>query len=320
MTPLTPRVSPLTGRGRRVRDEAFTLIEMMFVMLFTVIVMTLAINFYLQISRQSAAAVALTENERRAALTLDRLARELQETVLVKKPAELERLAHPWFFLAEESRGGDGADRLKFQTRAHRPRSSTRRESDLAVVAYFTARDDEGRALELLRWSEAHLPESLDQRFPRRGDPGVQVLAENVASFGVRLQDEEGSWTDRWDSAIGLERAGELPVQVELRLALQGPDAPEPGFGDEPEPSIRRVVLPVRPLDLSPEELASEDDADEECVTVAECRGQNEPVFAAAEAADPLGFPELFAQVADECFLDVADTLEIDASVVVGCE
>lgn len=308
---------PIASR-LRLREEAFSLIEMMFVMLFTTIVMTLAINFYLQISRQSAAAVELTRDSRRAALILDRVARELQETVLIVKPAELDPLAHPWFFLAEESHGGDGADRLKFQTRAHRPRSNIGHESDLATVAFFTAPNDTGEALDLLRWSRPRLPEGLDTTFPRRDDPGVQVLAQDIASFEVRMQDENGEWSDRWDSAIGLEHAGALPIQLELRLAFVDPEAQASGLGSEPEPFLRRVVLPIRPLELGPGE--SGDEEDEDCISVAECEEQNSEVFAAAEAADPLGFPSLFDSVADQCFEDQAAALGIDLDLVVDCE
>ncbi|MCP5058211.1 MAG: hypothetical protein GY937_16015 [bacterium] len=313
-------MTDLAGSGRRLRDEAFTLIEMMFVMLFTAIVMTLAINFYLQLSRQSAAAVELTEDDRRAALVLDRIARELQETVLIKKPAEVDPLAHPWFFLAEASRGGDGADRLKFQTRAHRPRSNTAHESDLATVAFFTAPNDAGDALELLRWSQARLPESLDAAFPRRDDTGVQVLAEDVASFGVRLQDENGEWSERWDSAIGVEHSSQLPIQIELRLSLADPDADLADFGAEPEPFLRRVVLPIRPLDLEPEDAEEADEEDEPCITVAECEELNPQVFDAAEAADPIEYQSLFDSVAEQCFDEVANSLGIDPGLVQGCE
>ncbi|MCP3985941.1 MAG: hypothetical protein GY723_16285 [bacterium] len=306
------------GRRRWNRDRAFSLIEMMFVMLFTAIVMSLAIDFYLQISEQSAAAVRLTETDRRAALVLDRIARELQETVLVEKPEEVDPLTHPWFFIAEASRGGDGADRLKFQTRAHRPRSEAAHESDLATVAFFTAPDDTGEALELLRWSRPRLPENLDTSFPRRDDSGVQVLAADVASFGVRLQDENGEWSDRWDSAIGLERAGQLPIQVELLLVFAAPDAEPQDLLAEPEPFLRRVVLPIRPLDLVPEE--GDNDPEEPCVTVAECEERNPEVFESAEAANPTEFPSLFESVGGQCFGEVASALGIDQALVVGCQ
>lgn len=308
-----------TGRRR----DGFTLIEMLFVLLFTAIVMSLAINAYLQLSRQSSAAAALTEGGRRTTLTLDRIARDLQEAVLVVKPDEVDPLAHPWLFLAEAGRSGEGADRLKFQTRAHRPRGGTRHESDLAVVAFWTVPDERGEALQLLRWSRPRLPESLDQSFPRRDDEGVQVLAENVASFAVRLQGDDGAWTDRWNSST-LERSSQLPIQVELQLALLDPLGEAEGGGAPAEPRIRRVLLPIRPLNLTPggaqEAGEDEDPADDDCVTVAECRDLNPEAFDALLLGNDPAFSARLDAAGDECFGEQAATLGIDPDSVAGCQ
>ena len=310
------------GCSRGGRRAGFTLIEMTVVVLFTAIVMAAAINFYLQISNQSSKAAALTQNGRRTTLALDRIARDLQSTVLVVKPDEVDPLAHPWFFLAEAGRVGEGADRIKFQARSHRPLSNGLHESDLAVVALWTAPDDEGRALELLRWSRARLPESLDQTFPRRDDEGVQVLASDVAAFGIALLDDEGNWSDSWDSST-LLRSSQLPVQVELRLALWDQDVEDPAFEEPPEPSVRRVLLPIRPLDLQPpEEGEAEDDEEDEdqegCVTVAECRELNADLFDGLATGDP-AFQGLLEALADECFDEQSTTLGLDVDEVDGC-
>ncbi len=311
------RSAPRRARG------AFTLIEMTVVVLFTAIVMAAAINFYLQLSNQSSQAAALTQNGRRTTLALDRVARDLQSTVLIVKPDEVDPLAHPWFFLAEAGRVGEGADRIKFQTRSHRPQSDGLHESDLAVVALWTAPDEEGRALELLRWSRGRLPESLDQTFPRRDDDGVQVLARDVAVFGIALLDEEGNWSDSWDSST-LQRSSQLPVQVELRLALWEEDVEDPAFEEPPEPRVRRVLLPIRPLDLRPDdEVEGEDDEEDEddegCVTVAECRELNADLFDGLATGDP-AFQGLLEALADECFDEQSATLGLDPGEVEGCQ
>lgn len=310
--------------GRR-PHAGFTLIEMLLVVLFTSVVMAFAVNFYLQLSRQSSAAAALTEGGRRTALTLDRIARDLQETVLVVRPEDTDPLAHPWVFLADASRGGEGADRIKFQTRAHRPRSDADHESDLAVVAFWTVPDDEGRALHLLRWSRPRLPESLDQSFPRRDDDGVQVLAKGVASFGVRLLAEDGEWTDSWDSST-LARSNTLPIQAELRLALWDPEIIDTAFEELPESDVRRVLLPIRPLDLSPpsddddeDGDDEEDDEDGECVTVNECRQLNPEVFLDLTAGNP-AISGMLDDLGTECFSEQAAAFGLSTANVQGCD
>lgn len=314
-------MTPLRNAHRR---TGFTLIEMLAVVLFTAVVMSFAVNFYLQMSRQSSAAADLTERRRRTTLTLDRIARDLQETVLIVREEEEDALAFPWFFLAEASRSGDGADRIKFQTRANRPRGDTAHESDLAVVAFWTTPDDSGDTLQLLRWSRSRLPESLDQSFPRREDDGVQVLADRVASFGIRLLDEDGNWGDSWDSAQ-LQRSNELPLQAELHLALWDDDVVDPAFAELPEPQTRRVSFPVRPIKLTPEENEEspddeeEDEEDLDCITVAECRSSNPELFDGLAAGDP-AFAGLLEAVAQECVEDQIGALGVNLDDLEGCE
>lgn len=225
---------------RRSRCAGFTLIEVLAVMLLTGIVFTVALDTYLDLSRASARATEHTRDIRRAMAILDRIAADFEQTLLVEKPPELDPLFHPWLFLGESRLGSDGADHLKFVTRHHEPRSSAARDADLAMVSYVvTAEADD--TLTLWRAAQPHLPEALDREFPRELD-ATQILAEGLDRFAVLFQDDEGGWTEEWDSST-VERSSELPRAVEIVLALAEGDA-------EPRLWHRRVVLPVRPLDL----------------------------------------------------------------------
>ena len=307
------------------RSGGFTLIEILVVSLLTAIVLSFSVNFYLQLSRATQEAAALTEEGRRAVAILDRIARDLEGAFLVKKPEAVDPLAHPWVFLGESGVTG-GADRIKWQTRNHRPRADAANESDLAVVSYWASRaDDDG--LVLHRFSTPHLPEGLDRSFPTDNAAGVQAFARDVAEFGIRFLDEEGNWVDEWDSST-LARTGQLPRAAEIRVALVAPDegsllGPEPS-----QPFSRRVWLPLRPLDLE-EALEGDGEGDEdgdeeedaECVTVAECRAQNAQVFEGFLASLPAGerasLEDVFDSIADQCFADHADSLPPG---VEGCE
>ena len=319
------------------RARGFTLIEMLAVVLLMAIVVSAATSFYLQLSRESNEAAEGTRRDRRATAVLDRLARELEGAVLVVKPRGVDPLDHPWLFLGEHEGRGAGSDRLKFVTRAHRPRAAA--ESDLAVISYSLAEDDEGVS-RLLRTLAPRLPESLDRSVPTREEDGAEVLLEDVASFGVRFLSEEGQWKDSWDSS-SLADAGRLPVAAEIELAL----APPPEAGAEepevvPEPLRREVVLAVRPLDLETllkpadqrredeekEEDGEEDaegeqgaddetspDAEEEkkkretaCITVIQCISSH-PEVDVATALDAAGLPRsLLVSVGAQCASDFA--------------
>jgi type II secretory pathway component PulJ len=298
------------------RALGFTLIEMLVVVLFTGLVLTFAANFYLDISVASRAALERTLDVRRATTVLDRVTRDLEGAVLVKKPEAVDPLDHPWVFLAEASGRGSGADRIKFQARNHRPRPALGHESDLVTIAYWLAPAEDGETLELLRWTAARLPESLDRSFPRRDDPGVEVLASRVAAFGVRLQDQAGAWSDTWDSST-LVRSGELPIAAEVSVALFSEDAESEGL--EPEPPVpyhRAVLFALRPLDLE-ETLAGEAGEEEEdepaCVTVSECVARNQAAVDQFLARNP-GFAETLETIGDECWEDHAAGLPLPVS------
>ncbi len=299
---------------------AFTLIEMLVVVLFTGLVLSFAANFYLDISVASQAALERTLGVRRATSVLDRVTRDLESAALIEKPEALDPLAHPWLFLAEASGRGAGAERLKFQARNHRPRAALGHESDLVVIAYWLAPAEDGQSLELLRWTSPRLPESLDRAFPRRDDPGVEVLASGVAAFGVRLQDDSGTWVDAWDSST-LVRTSALPIAAEVSIALQTePPDPEEFAPEPPVPYRRSVIFALKPLDLE-ETLEAETEGEGEgedlaCVTVSECASRNQAIVDQYLGQNP-ELRQILESIGGQCWKDHAASLPVP---VTNCE
>ena len=70
-------------------------------------------------------------------------------------------------------------------------------------------------------------------------------MAEGLAHFGVTFINEFDERSSTWDSSL-LGESGELPVAVDVSVALVDYKNPD----TEPRPYRRRVVLPVRPLDM----------------------------------------------------------------------
>lgn len=256
----------MSAPARRARTSAgFTLIEVLAVLFLTALVLSAAISFYVDLSNDSTRATEKTREVRRATTLIDRIARDLERTLLVRKPDDQDPLAHPWIFLAEPRLSEGGADRLKFMARSDPPRTNAGPSSDLSTVAYTLERAEDGKTFELHRWSSPRLPDHLDREFPPPDDPASLVLAEGISHFALRFMGESGEWVDRWDSSLLVE-SSELPVAVEIELAL----APQNGEDPDAEPMIygRRVLLPMRPLDLvallDPTQVAS-GDGDEDC-------------------------------------------------------
>jgi prepilin-type N-terminal cleavage/methylation domain-containing protein len=272
----------VSRRKRSRREPGFTLIEVLAVVLMTGILMGVALDFYLDLSRASNRAADGTRETRRMAAVLDRMVRDLENTVFLHKPDAVDPLFHPWIFLGEAGAPPLGAERLKFVIRGHDPRRSAVPESDFAVVTYALRRGEEG-GLELWRSETPGLPEGLDRSFPLPGSPGEVLFAQGIAAFGVSFRDSSLQLKTSWDSSLMVEES-ELPTTVEIQLAMVEPGqqlAPE-----ELEIQHRSVRMPVRPLDLQAMFEASEEEEEEEDQankTVCDC------IDCAGLAASPSG-------------------------------
>ena len=231
--------------GRPRIQTGFTLIEVMAVIALIGFVFVVALNFYTDLANASARASDNTRGIRRASAILDRVARDIEGAMLLVKPAEMDPFAFPWIFLGESRLGGDASERLKFVTRNHNPTRTDAAETNLATVAYTVeSRPDDSIAL--YRWTSPHLPESLDKSFPREGDDGAFLLAEGLQYFGFTFLGEGGEISGEWDSSTLLQSSS-LPLAVEIQLSMMDDQT-----SDEDQPSVyrRRVLIPVRPLDL----------------------------------------------------------------------
>ena len=231
----------------RARAPGFTLLEVLAVVLLTSIVIGVALDHYVDLSRAIQRALETTRSLRRATAVLDRVARDLEGALLVVKPPEVDPLAHPWLFYGESLRDTEGADHLKFVTRGRRPRSPETPESDLEGVVYTLrhSQTDEER-FELMRWASPRLGDDLDRDLPADEADGAMLLTDGIADFGVTFIDVSGERTTHWDSSQ-LEQSGDLPAAAEIQVALFDASLPE---GAEPPSYSRTVILAVRPLDF----------------------------------------------------------------------
>lgn len=262
--------------------RGFTLIEVLAVVLMTTLLLGVALDFYVDLSHQSARASDYTREVRRAQSLLDRVAADFERAFLVHKPEEVDPLAFPWVFVAESDFSEGGADRVKFVVR-QTPRYSDGAASDLFMLAYMLRPEEDGPGYELLRWTSPGLPDSLDRSFPSPDDPDALRLASGIERFSLRFLNEAGAWVDSWDSSQLLE-SSELPMAVEIEVSLIDPAQQADDFAaglGEPRVYSRQVQLPVRPVDLDtlfdPETYAAAgggaagEEGDENCRTVAEC-------------------------------------------------
>jgi type II secretory pathway pseudopilin PulG len=300
----------------RPRTRAFTLLEVIAVVLMLGLVFLVMGGVFSQIASTTTDANQ-TETTRRGLLLIDRVARDLEGTLLIEKPEETDPLEHPWLFLAESRLATGGADRLKFDSRSAQSRGE--HAGGLAVVAYWAEPGDDDD-LRLVRWSSPALPESLDRAFPPSSDEAAQVVANGLTRFAVRFTDDEGAAVSTWDSST-LERSGQLPVAAEVAIALRDETAPE---GERT--FTRRVVLPIRPIDLEKALSGDEDgdgDGDDEdededgCVTVSECAAENSAQIESwlATTPDPDSIRAQINAAGERCAAEVLPSLGFPADL-----
>ena len=237
----------------------FTLIEVLAAVFLTAVVMTVAIAFFVDLSDSTDAAALKARRGRMALAVTDRIARDLEGAFLIAKPPELDPLLHPWFFIAQDQYGDPGADRLRFITRNHRPRNPLGHGSDVAVVTYLLHPAEDAPGFELLRAVVPGLPQEFEVEFLPAQDERFMVVAQNIDHFALRFMGEDYEWFDVWDSTQ-LEQSSLLPVAADIEVSFleEVPEDAE-AFGEfglaateeeAPLPYVRRITLPVRPIDL----------------------------------------------------------------------
>lgn len=129
-------------------------------------------------------------------------------------------------------------DRVDFTAFAHQRLAKDAHESDQAEIGYFSARNPETGATDLVRREDKF----LDME-PAKGGV-VNVLAEDVQSFDVTYLDPlSNEWLDSWDTTQATGQPFRLPTQIQIVLVLNG------GPGGKPI-ELRTRVSPAMTLAL----------------------------------------------------------------------
>ena len=143
------------------------------------------------------------------------------------------------------------------------------------------------------------------------------MLAHGIEQFGVRFLTDTGEWKSAWDSSE-VANANQLPVAAEISLTLAQAEAPAQTAtnAEPPVPYVRRVFMPLRPLDLEkmlhPEQKdqsgkkdASTGDSGSGGMTVGQCLALNPGL------ALPID-PSALASLQDQSIASVAKSAGFD--------
>lgn len=240
----------------------FTLLEVLVAVGIAALLITAAVQSYVQISKAQQRGLEQNSRDLIAERALDRIERELVGTVLVVRPKETALEEHPWVFLGFDAvREAHDADAMLFVTENPSSAAGNLELQDARLVSYQVGPGELPEQLNVYR-SEGRLPDKLQRELPPL--EGTPVI-EGVTQFGITFRDEEsGAEAQAWDSTGG--QANKLPGAVELKLQLYS-ETPE-GEQLAGETFTRLVTLPVRPIRNTGE--GEEQDCGEK-LTVARC-------------------------------------------------
>jgi len=158
---------------------------------------------------------SIGERYHQGRLALTRMSRELQSAFLTQHQplVESQRVRETAFIGHDRS----PIDRIDFTSFSHRRIRRDSHESDQNELSYFGSRDPKSNAVDLARRESAFI--DMD---PTRGGV-VNVMVEDVDSFDVSYLDPvTGEWTNTWDTTQAVGQSERLPLQVKLKLTLNG--------------------------------------------------------------------------------------------------
>lgn len=206
-------VSSRFGR-RRGASRGLTLVELLVAMAIMALLSVLIYGSIDGMRRSRQGVQRISDRYREGRLAMSRMARELQSAYLSEHlpltPAlQVVRTA----FIGDP---GTPADRIDFNSFAHRRLDRDSKESDQMEVSYFGSRDPEKNdVVDLAR----RVSTLLDDK-PEQGGR-VEVLATDIDLFDLKYLDPlTGMWRDEWDSTSLVREAGRLPLQVQITLVL----------------------------------------------------------------------------------------------------
>jgi len=166
------------------------------------------------LSRGKKAEAARSERVHQGREAIQRIVRDLSSAYLsMHVPANTALITQKTAFVGKSS-----SHRVDFTAFAHLRTDRDAHESDQAEVGYFLAKNPDVQDVrDLVRREQS--PIDFD---PLKGGT-VNVVAEDVDLFEMRFfEPMTGLWVDSWDSTQVSGQPNRLPLEVEIKLVLNG--------------------------------------------------------------------------------------------------
>jgi general secretion pathway protein J len=202
--------------SRHRSQRAVTLVELLIAVAVLAMISVLIYSSFSGMRRSRDGIQRLGDRYREGRMALSRISRELSSAYIsghvpIDESLQVVRTS----FIATQA---TPADRLDFNSFAHRRLDRNAHESDQAEISYFGSPDPEQNGVvDLAR----RVSPILDLE-PQSGGR-VDVLATDIDLFDLEFLDPlTGMWEDTWDTTSAIAQENRLPLQVRVILVLNG--------------------------------------------------------------------------------------------------
>jgi general secretion pathway protein J len=197
-------------------QSGFTLLELLVAVAVLAMISTLIYGAFAGMKRSKEGLQRVSDRYREGRLAMARISRELQSAYLSKHvPIDQSLTVQATAFIGSR---GSPADRVDFNSFAHRRLDRDRHESDQVEISYFSSRDPE-------RDGVIDLVRRVSTRADLEPESGgrVEVLATDIDLFDLEYLDPlTGQWLETWDTRQAVGQPDRLPLQVRVLLVLNG--------------------------------------------------------------------------------------------------
>lgn len=222
------------------RSHGFTLIEVMIAIAILAMITVLLYGAFSGLARSKEGVSRIASRYHEGRVALRRMTSELQSAYLSNHlPIDLELQVVQTAFIGHR---GSPADRIDFNSFAGRRFERDSHKSDQVEVGYFGMEDPADS-------SRYDLVRRVSDRPDLEPDKGgrVEVLATDIDLLDLAYLDPlTGKWLEEWDTTQALEETSRLPLQVRIKLVLNGGRRSAAGRGQDPIEFMTKVGIPIQ--------------------------------------------------------------------------
>lgn len=225
---------------RRRLASGFTLIEMIVAVAILAMISMLIYSAISGLRNSKQGIQRVNDRYREGRLAMARITRELQSAYLsLQMPLNPQIAVEKTAFIGTQ---GSPADRVDFNSFSNRRIDRDSHESDQCEISYFGSENPKEQGVtDLVRRID-----TTPDLEPTKGGR-VEVLATDIDLFNLQYLDPlTGEWVDTWDSTQATGQLNRMPLQVRVRLVLNGGRRSSGSSGRKTIHFMTQVDIPIQ--------------------------------------------------------------------------